>query len=47
MIDPLFTQALIYFFINNSVVMYSVGIVTALVLVICLLTVIKKWGESY
>lgn len=45
--DTLFTESLKYFFLNNDVVLYSVGPLTAFVLLITFLTVIRKWGESY
>lgn len=45
--DSLFTESLKFFFLNNDVVLYSVGPLTVLVLIIAFLTVIRKWGESY
>lgn len=45
--DQLFVESLKYFFLNPSVVLFSIGPLTVLVLLISFLTVIKKWGESY
>lgn len=45
--DALFVESLKFFFMNNSVVLYSVGPLTVFVLFVALMTVIKKWGESY
>lgn len=45
--DTLFTESLKFFFLNNDVVLYSVGPLTVFILLIALLTVIRKWGGSY
>lgn len=47
MIDPLMGQMMYYFFMQHDVVLYSVGITTSVVLLVSLLTLLKKWGESY
>lgn len=44
--DALFTEALKYFFLNNDVVLFTIGPVTFLILIIVFLTVFRKWGES-
>lgn len=45
--DTLFTESLKFFFLNNDIVLYSIGPLTAFVLLIVILTVLRKWGESY
>lgn len=47
MMDSLFQQAMYYFFTQNSIVLYGIGITTAFVFLISLLSLLKKWGESY
>lgn len=47
MIEPLFFDSMYWFFMNNQVVLLSVGVVTSIVMTVSLLTVIKKWGEGY
>lgn len=47
MIEPLFFEALYWFFMNNQIVLLTTGVITSTVGTVVLLTVTKKWGESY
>lgn len=45
--DQLFVESMKLFFLNPSVVLFSIGPLTVLIFLIVTFTVIKKWGESY
>lgn len=47
MIEPLFFDAMHWFFMNNSVVLFSTGVITCVVLLVAMLSVLRKWGENY
>ncbi|AGE81727.1 hypothetical protein HD73_8003 (plasmid) [Bacillus thuringiensis serovar kurstaki str. HD73] len=45
--DLAFLDMLYWFFMNNSVVLYSLGFITFLVFVIMMFTTVKAWGDGY
>jgi len=47
MIDTLFQESVYYLFMNNDIVLLSVGITSFVVFFVSLLTLLKKWGDSY
>lgn len=45
MIDQTFRHAVYYFFMNNTVVSYSVTFILSLTFIIVFLTIVKNWGD--
>jgi len=45
--DYVFLDAVYWLFMNHDFVLYSSGLFTFFALVISLLLIIKRWGDSY
>lgn len=47
MSDLVFLDLLYWFFMNNAVVLYSLGFITFLVFIVMIFSTLKAWGDGY